>query len=742
MPFGNEVKTGNITENWLFELSYNSGTLRLSFQDYNDGSNFYYGSVLNKPFIRESIDLSSSTSSSSNITINIANFKYEGSDVSELFFGGSNYFLNKDAVIKSVINNGSAVTIGTFRTPDLQTDGNTIKISLSSKKPWDFISAPQDKNEFYDVYAPIVYGNYTPESSSVSTPNEVEDAIVFPVPIVRVLSKEFIALVHENIISNGRLHYYEKNAEGRNGESIFIPLDDANNLPISFGSLFAVKTDVDLERSAIHTPTGLQSNGAYASVTNPDNALDDNISTSFAEIEEDAFGFTYPFNSNGSINQEKSAELFWDVPALDHQVTAFKTRYYINYFMQATADRHLDDPITNVLTIRLFVSDITYGESDEIIDTFDVTGTNLTEGQTVTINRSSTALYEATKTNIDGQTPNAIKLKIRARVELTSGEVAEDSINISVRIFQVTYVSTNKIPTDDADQAQSVQESIANVEYLYCGANGFNNGITGLSGRADKIHEVHLDLLNRFAGVDVATNPSTDITGWSALDSDKNWVARYWNLRPLLLKDILEKMQYEGGFIFRYNADGSPHYIHIRDSYTDTDYEISKADIKDVDISITSFLDLLTKMTINYQKSPIVGEDKYLKTKTAFADTVRTNYGIQTKENTAEVSLDAYVSPDITEYDGSTKVDAGSVNPNDNFFSYYYNIFGDVKIIVKGTIVNPEFYNIDVGETVEFTDMYPEKAFGKSFNNVVFMITSLQRTAGILKFEAREIGAI
>jgi hypothetical protein len=660
MAFGNEVKTGNITENWLFELSYSSGTLRLSFQDYNDGSNFYYGAVLNKPFLRESIDLSSSTSSSSNITINIANFKYEGSDVSELFFGGSNYFLNKNAVIKSVVNNGSAVTIGTFRTTDLQTDGDTIKISLSSKKPWDFISAPQDKNEFYDVYAPIVYGNYTPESSSVATPNEVQDAIVFPVPIVRVLSKEFIALVHENIISNGRLHYYEKNAEGRNGESIFIPLDDANNLPISFGDLYAVKTDVDLERSAIHTPTGLQSNGAYASLSNPDNALDDNTSTSFAEIEEGAFGFTLPMQvgGGGSTSQEKDVDLYWDVPALDHQVTAFKTRYYINYYMQATADEFLTDPITNLLKIRLFLYDLTYGDEDEIIDTGYQSGANLTSGQTVTISRSSTALYEATKT-IDGQTPDAVRLRIRARIELTDGACSD--VDVSVRIFQVTYVSTNKIPTDDADQAQSVQESIANVEYLYCGANGFNNGITGLSGRADKIHEVHLDLLNRFAGVDVATNPSTDITGWSALDSDKNWVARYWNLRPLLLKDILEKMQYEGGFIFRYNADGSPHYIHIRDSYTDTDYEISKADIKDVDISITSFLDLLTKMTINYQKSPIVGENKYLKTKTAFADTVRTNYGIQTKENTSEVSLDAYVSPDITEYDGSTKVDAGSV---------------------------------------------------------------------------------
>jgi len=38
--------------------------------------------------------------------------------------------------------------------------------------------------------------------------------------------------------------------------------------------------------------------------------------------------------------------------------------------------------------------------------------------------------------------------------------------------------------------------------------------------------------------------------------------------------------------------------------------------------------------------------------------------------------------------------------------------------------------------------MYPEKAFGKSFTNVVFMITSLSRTMGSLKFTAREIGAI
>ena len=61
---------------------------------------------------------------------------------------------------------------------------------------------------------------------------------------------------------------------------------------------------------------------------------------------------------------------------------------------------------------------------------------------------------------------------------------------------------------------------------------------------------------------------------------------------------------------------------------------------------------------------------------------------------------------------------------------------------MKGVIVNPKFYDMDTGDLVQFSDMYPEKAFGKAYTDAVFMITLLQRTAGTLKFEAREIGEI
>ena len=50
-----------------------------------------------------------------------------------------------------------------------------------------------------------------------------------------------------------------------------------------------------------------------------------------------------------------------------------------------------------------------------------------------------------------------------------------------------------------------------------------------------------------------------------------------------------------------------------------------------------------------------------------------------------------------------------------------------------------DFYDLDVGDVVEFSNMYPKKAFGKNFVDLVFMVTSISRTVGSIKFEARQI---
>ena len=78
-------------------------------------------------------------------------------------------------------------------------------------------------------------------------------------------------------------------------------------------------------------------------------------------------------------------------------------------------------------------------------------------------------------------------------------------------------------------------------------------------------------------------------------------------------------------------------------------------------------------------------------------------------------------------------------DPNDGFADYYANIFGDIKLQVGGTIVNPDYFTLEVGKILNFSDMYPEKAFGEAWTGKDFMITSMLRTIGKTTFEAREI---
>jgi hypothetical protein len=231
-------------------------------------------------------------------------------------------------------------------------------------------------------------------------------------------------------------------------------------------------------------------------------------------------------------------------------------------------------------------------------------------------------------------------------------------------------------------------------------------------------------MLIRYTGL-----TTTEPTGWTALNTARSgWNIRWWALEPEELKKTLNKIAYEGCFIFRFKADGSPQYIFVPDSPT-ADKTLTKNDIKGFQVKPSNFSNLLTKMDISYEKHP--AENRYLTSVSSVNSTARTNWAVETKENIKQVKLDAYVAPAIPT--------SPSANPNDDFYTYYNNIFGDIKLIVSGTIVNPEFYNLEVGDIVDFSDMHPTKAYGEAWTGKNFMITSIGRTIGTLKFEGREI---
>tara|TARA_R100000458_G_C8275995_1_gene251168 strand:- start:1022 stop:3163 length:2142 start_codon:yes stop_codon:yes gene_type:complete len=713
MAFGSEIKLSNIQENWLFEFAYNSGTLYLSMADYNDNTNQYHGAVLNKPTIRESLDLAASKANSANISLTVANFNYKGNLLSEFLFGGSNYFINREVTVKSQVNDTTPEVIGYFRVNDMMQNEDTIQFLLVAHRIWDYIDLPIDKT-LKNEYVPIVYGNYTknsntsiidsesPTYSSAVFTTSITGNDYFPAPYYRSAGgKEEMTTGIHSIDPNAELAFYDSAFDK------FIPFTDPTSANVvRTTNHYISKSKKHFARGFGHRPNDhTDHHGKWT-----DEAKAYNTDT--GDYAEYSFTFTASA-SNPNITEQNTAndiDYSFTIPA--GKLNKGKMVFEIVTFHALTDF----NPSADTYEVKVFIDYTGTGDSfEEVIseDNGDLGFNNHTGANAIT----KAFTY-------DDRHPDTIKIGIYRRV------VDDVGAGGSNPVVAQTIVRINDIKM----YPEMINEEKDGLTG-YCAGDGLTNSWD--SSAITEIHEAHRDMLIRFAGM-ATTTP----TNWSTLDSTKNWGIRYWQTKLQSLKSILEKLQYEGGFIFKFKRGkvAEPEYIYIKDSYSsgDINYTITKDDISKAEIKITDFGDLVSKMNVNYDLHPSGG--RYITKKTAFSNTVRTNYNIQSKENIVDVNLDAYISPDVTEYDNSTAVE--SANPNDDFFAYYHNIIGTPRVIVKGVIVNPAFYDIDTGDLVQFSDMYPEKAFGKAYTDLVFMITLLQRTAGTLQFEAREIGEI
>ena len=199
------------------------------------------------------------------------------------------------------------------------------------------------------------------------------------------------------------------------------------------------------------------------------------------------------------------------------------------------------------------------------------------------------------------------------------------------------------------------------------------------------------------------------------------------------LKKVLEQIQYEFGFIFKFRADGTGSYIHIlQTSELSETQTFTKEDIANLKINNSSFSDLLTKMEINYEKHP--AKNHYFSSATSSNSTARSNWNIQAKENIKEVSLDMNVGTPNT---------SGQTDGNADFYSYYDNIFGDIKKVISCDIVNPAVsYNLETGDIIQFSNTagdMPVEPFGDNWADY-YMITDLKRSPGKVSITAREVG--
>ena len=138
-------------------------------------------------------------------------------------------------------------------------------------------------------------------------------------------------------------------------------------------------------------------------------------------------------------------------------------------------------------------------------------------------------------------------------------------------------------------------------------------------------------------------------------------------------------------------------------------------------------------MVVNFGKHPALTEHR--KQETHKVDATRTKFKILAKENIKTYTLDYVKNPNDVEFDSNTL---------QTFISYYYNLFGDVKLEISFNLVNSAYYDLEVGKVITFdnNNMYPETPFGYnsgSWTNINFMIVDTSRTKGKIIIKARQI---
>ena len=616
--YSSASKQGNIQENWIVQLYYDGGSsfTPISLADTTVDSVFYHGAITNTPSVRSSIDLAKSTAKTGNISLSVVNFQYKGDDFSAELFLGTRKYINRSVKIYSQLNGDSTLAnclqVYQGRLIDISHDDASIKLTLTEQRPWDFISIPQTKTTTSKKYFPLVYGAFTPETSTVSSPANCRDGYVFPAPVDVIRDNEIIALAHDDITSAGdaRLHFIESNVLD-DGNIVIVPLDDVNNNGFSYEGGYANKTNFDLDRSFKVRPLSVNASDDYALLSDNGANMIDSDTSSKSELVAGDFNIT----ANGTTVGGNDTLVFkFNIPQFEHELTAFTVTAKIKFTISA------EYIVAGTAALSFIAYDYTANAGNTLHDT--TTNTSTTGEQTLSITNTSATEYSSNIfSDLDGQTPNTLELRAYINATASAGSgAALSTLSVDIEFYDIYITPRLKIPVADADTAKhiAVNQALEKIKYLYCGTDGLNNSFTGGSGVADTGLETHRDLLVRFAGFD---DSDGDIYNYDAsLDIEAArittaWNIRWWALEPVELKKVLEKLQYEFCFIFKWRS-GLGSYWYVKDSYSsgDVTQTLKKDDISNLKISNTPFSELLTQMEINYEKHP--AENRYLSSQT------------------------------------------------------------------------------------------------------------------------------
>lgn len=591
-------RASNLQETWVVHLYYDaagaSDYLEISDRDFMDGGVQALGVIQSMGEIRREIDLMKYTASVDNMTITLANVVYHGAPLAdELKPGATRKYQNRKVQVYSILNGnaGTKMQVYNGRLMGMSWTADEITLDIEQAQPWDYLSFPDIKTTG-GRYFPAVYGDFTPNSSTVDAQAYCTSMALWPAKVYEVGETNIRALAHEECGSSARPHVYEQSIDQ------FVPITDSTSAYYD--------TAADFENGKIIVASteyylGFKGKGQFRDSTDNDWTTDPLNAVDYPR-EDDTFLTSSDLTIIG--NPFSGIERFYtfDFPTVSAEFYGDKTITVYIWFNWTTsnADQTLD--------LALLASGSMVGAYDSVAATgggFHTSSWTLSSG-------TSIASLSVSATVVSG--------------------------TVQVNIVDIRISGKAKLSTTDK---QTRLNTLEKVEQVYCGADGLGRSWT--TGAVTLIHELHRDILHRVAGHTTAPE------NYSALDSARTlWTVRWWLHDQEPVKDLLEQAQFEGAFVFIWSmtTTGTGRYLFVKSSYTSADVVATLNELRDttgITYSHTPFSDLITKQSIRYQRHP-AEEGRYISSYEFTNSTSRTAWNIQADENVESVELDMLVA--------------------------------------------------------------------------------------------------
>ena len=677
------LKSTAVPENWIARLYYGDETKFIGISDYDRivSGQQYYGIVSNWGEITEVIDITTGKATISDTVITCAN-KIKNKSLSDILYNVTDEYLNRKVEIYSLIN-GEIQILFTGILASVEANDSSVQLRAESRSPWYGIKIPKSKTKQGELI-PLVYGTF----GGASETDFYNRGVVYPMPIARRSDQSFIAMAYKQY-SLDTIYDYD------NGCDAYFPLTyAASTYALSKDEVnfyyFSSVIPIELKRTIKIRPT--DTGAATYLFQDPENSYDGSTST-MAEA----------WHLSSTAGDNETAELQIT------EITSPRGKFDTLYFKIYAEVEITSVSATSELVDEIAISEDSYGApGPEIVWREGLDGVGTTTKTDYSLDRY--ADYDAASKTL----PDTIILHAAAITDIGgSTSIAGDA-----RVYDF-YISGTAIIPDDAKATEANK-----IKFLYGAGTGIEKGYSGGTGAVTLVNEIYRDLMARFTDYD----PST-IDGWSDLATDRsNWAVSYWIDEEDTLENILNKVAYEGGFVFKFDASGDGKFIYVKPTYSSSDVvkTFTTSEIEDLNIGLTPFDELITGWEINYAKS--AAGQGYQSTYEYINTSAKAKWNISSNENNVTINLDLY--SDSSFLDETT---------NDNFLSYYNNIVGEPKILISFTsLINTEVESGDIIQ-ISNSDVNP---FGKNWNNLYFMVTETSRTPGRIMISAREVYSV